>query len=140
METKRLPEEDFTNPSQTELMRRGRVKAKDNVNMETRISNAVRCVNVWGWSKQEAYETAGIGKDRLNTALSDIVAGGTGIVKPGPKPLLTDEILQDVKNELTRKSMNFRSVRAQEGGEYSFDENDLCYDSKQTNKHDSQIA
>ena len=122
METKRLPEEDSTNPSQNELMRRGRVKAagpKDDVNMETRIINAVRYVTVWGWSKQEAYETAGIGKDRLNTALSDIAAGGTGIVKPGPKPLLTDEMLQDVKNELTRKSMNFRSVRVQEGGEYT---------------------
>ena len=55
-------------------------------------------------------------------------------MKPGPKPLLTDEILQEVKQELTLKSMNFKSVRVEEGGEYTLMQ--MIYtaiQSKQTN-------
>ena len=122
METKKFPEEDSMTPSQNEVMRRGRVKAagvQPGIDNETRVRNAVRYHRVWGWTKCEAYTIAGIGKDRLNSALNDVDLGGTGIVKPGRKPLVTEEILLDVKAELTRKSMEFRSVRAKEGGEYT---------------------
>ena len=110
------------NPSDVELRRRGKVKAagpQPDIELQIRVSNAVRYHTVWGWTKREAFESAGIGKNRLNTALDDVAAGGNGIVKPGPKPLLTNEILQEVKQDLTLKSMNFKSVRVKERGEYT---------------------
>ena len=122
METKKFAEEDSMSPSRNELMRRGRVKAagqQPDIDLDTRVRNAVRYHTVWKWTKKEAYESAGIGKDKLNTALKDLEDGGTGIVKPGPKPLLTEAILLAVKAELTRKSMDFKSVRVEEGGEYT---------------------
>ena len=67
METKRFAEEDSMNPSDNELRRRGKVKAagpQPDIELDIRVSNAVRYHTVWGWTKRQAYETAGIGKDR----------------------------------------------------------------------------
>ena len=62
---------------------------------------------------------AGIGKNKLNSALTDVSNGGDGMVKSGRPSVMTDAILQAVNAEVTKLSMNFQSVRAQDGGEYT---------------------
>ena len=131
------PEEMLEEPSKQEKMRRGRVKIHgpiENTNVEERCRLALMYHKIWKWNKKDSFETAGIGRDQFNTALAQHSKGETTlVVSSGRKAILTEAMLKAVYDELTRRSMDYNSVRKDAGGAYTLAK--LVYD--EIKKHQS---
>ena len=121
------PHEMDKMPNNAESMRRGKILAayKKGIpksyadEIDERVRRALMYHQVWGWNKFESYEVAGITRAKFDGALT---AGGAGIVTMGPKEWLTEELIEEIYQEITRASMDYKSYRDTPTGEGSIRE------------------